>query len=634
MGVSQVGGFWGKLARVDLSNGRITYEELSEQFFRTYYGGAAAIAYYLLKEIPEGIDPLGPQNKLIFAPGVITGAPVPGSGRNAIGAKSPMTNGYGKTEAGGYWGVELKRAGIDILIVEGKADVPVYLWIKGDSIEIRNARHLWGLPIKETQEMMQQELGEKKLRTALIGPGGENMVRYACVINDLHHAAGRTGMGAVMGSKNLKGIAVLGDKKVPVADGEGLKRCSQWIGLNYKKLVPGLVKYGTGSALIEYNVQGNLPTRNFHDGYFDEAEQISAMTLMDTIGVRMSGCFSCPIKCKKIVQWGELVDPAYGGPEYETLAGFGSNCGISDVKIIAAANAMCNAASIDVISTSVTIGFAMECFEKGLLTPKDTGGIELSFGNSDALLKVLELIIKREGIGDLLAEGVMRVARKLGGGSEAFAIHVKGLEVGMHEPRLKFGLGLGYSVAAVGADHGMGIHDTYFSSDNARFQDIKGIGFLEPLPTNSMDPKKVSLVADLHRWRTFEDSLVTCYFVPFNFEKLIEVVKAVTGWNTTVYEGMKVGERAIQLARIFNIREGIGSQYDRLPGRFSEPVPRGGNKGAYISPEELEQALLYYYQEMGWTVNGVPGRYVLEKLDIGWAYGFLDFTANKEALSS
>ncbi len=618
-----MGGFWGKLVRVNLSTKQITNEELSEQFFRTYYGGAAAIGYFLLKELPKGVEPLGPENKLIFAPGVITGVPISGSGRNTIGAKSPLTNGIGKSEVGGFWGAELKRAGIDILIIEGKADYPVYLWINDDVIEIRDARHIWGQTTKDTQERMITELGENRIRTALIGPGGERLVRYACIMNDLKHSAGRGGMGAVMGSKNLKGIAVLGSNKVPVEDRESVIRNAKWLAANYKNLVPALAKYGTGVAMTSYRDIGNLPVRNFRDGYFEEAEAISAISVMDKIGVRMEGCYSCAIRCKKAVEVEGLIDQRYGGPEYESLGAFGSNCGVSDIIKICEANAFCNANSVDVISAGVTIGFAMECFENGLLTLEDTGGIDLSFGNGDAMLQVLRLIVNRKGIGNLLAEGTARVARIIGQGSEKFAMHVKGLELGMHEPRLKQGLGLGYAVAAVGADHNNSIHDTAFTSENLSLEGVKAIGTLRPMSNSDMGPRKVSLVADSHRWCNFQDSIVMCIFVPFNYEKTVEIIRAVTGWNTTVYEAMKVGERAIQLARVFNLREGIGPEYDCLPERSSTPTSEGGIKGIYISKDKLRQALTYYYKEMGWSQKGVPEEYTLEKLEIGWAAKYL-----------
>ncbi|NLD50351.1 MAG: aldehyde ferredoxin oxidoreductase family protein [Clostridiaceae bacterium] len=617
-----MGGFWGKLVRVNLSTREITNEELSEKFFRTYYGGAAVIGYFLLKELPKGIDPLGPENKLIFAPGVITGVPIAGCSRNSVGAKSPLSNGIGKSEAGGFWGAELKRAGIDVLIIEGKADHPVYLWINDDTVEIKDARHLWGKTTKETQESIRTELGQKRVRTALIGRGGEKLVKYACIVNDLKHTAGRTGMGAVMGSKYLKGIAVLGSKTVPVEDGEDVKEIAKWVATNYKKLIPGLAKYGTGAGIPAFNEIGNLPVRNFRDGYFEEAEAISPVTFMSDIGLGMEGCYACPIRCKKVVQC-ESTDPAYGGAEYETLAAFGSNCGIGDARIISAAHSFCNANSIDTISAGVTMGFAMECFEEGILKLEDTGGIELTFGNGKAMLQVLELIVTRKGIGDLLAEGVARVAKKLGKGSEKFAMHIKGVEFGLHEPRLKQGMGLGFAIGANGADHCNSIHDNTYTSESAGLEAIKAIGVLNPMANSDLSPRKVSLVADAHRWINFQDSALMCIFPPFDYNKTVDIVKAVTGWNSTVYEAMKVGERSIQMARVFNIREGITSEYDCLPERSYLPTTNGALKETSVDKDKFRQALLNFYKEMGWSENGIPDDYTLEKLEIGWAADYL-----------
>ncbi|MBS4021381.1 MAG: aldehyde ferredoxin oxidoreductase C-terminal domain-containing protein [Dethiobacter sp.] len=370
-----------------------------------------------------------------------------------------------------------------------------------------------------------------------------------------------------------------------------------------------------------FNSIGNIPTRNFRDGFFEDINNISAITLSEIIGYKMEGCSTCPVRCKKAVICSEMDinDSSYGGPEYETLASFGANCGVNDLKAIIAANAICNGNSIDTISAGVTIGFAMECFEKGILTLNDTGGIKLEFGNSEAMLQVLELIAKRQDIGDLLADGVLRAANTLGQGSDSFAVHVKGLEMGMHEPRLKQGLGLGYAVASLGADHNTGLHDTRYVSKSADLEEIKALGFMNPIPVNDLGPRKVSLFAALHRWNNFQDCLVKCIFVPFNFSKTVRAVSAITGWDTTVYEAMKVGERAIQLARIFNIREGFSAKEDNLPPRIHTPMPGGHLKGSHIAQSDLRQGIMLYYEEMGWTKDGIPKKSTLEKLEIEWA---------------
>ncbi len=377
-------GYTGKIIRVDLSKEAVSFMELEESFYRRYFGGRSLIAYFLLKELEQGIDPLAPDNKLIFACGPVTGAPVSGSGRNSIGAKSPLTGAYGEAEAGGFWGAELKRAGFDAIIVEGRAVEPVYLWIHGGEVEIKNASHLWGMEIKKSQKTIRGDLEDNLVKVAQIGPGGERMVRYASVINDLNHVAGRCGMGAVMGSKNLKAIAVKGEAKVNIADPENLKTLAQWMAKNVNKVARELHVYGTGAVMDVYEETGNLPVNNFRDGEFPSVDSISAQAVKEHVRVGMGTCFACAVACKKEVKVEEPwnVDPAYGGPEYETLAALGSNCGVDDLKAICKANELCQRYSLDTISTGVSISFAMECFEEGLLSKEDTDGLDLRFGNA------------------------------------------------------------------------------------------------------------------------------------------------------------------------------------------------------------------------------------------------------------
>ncbi|MDZ4230524.1 MAG: aldehyde ferredoxin oxidoreductase N-terminal domain-containing protein [Dehalococcoidales bacterium] len=379
------GGYAGKILRVNLSNKSIAAEAIDEAFCRKHIGGAGFIAHFLLNELAAGIDPLSPENKLIFALGPVTGTPLSGSGRHCIGAKSPLTGGFAKSEVGGYWGAELKHAGYDAVIIEGKAEKPVYLWIHDGEASLKDAAHLWGKNTKEVQQTLRSELGDHLIRVASIGPAGENMVRYACIINDLHDAAGRGGVGAVMGSKNLKAVAVRGHQMPALADPAYLKEMRGWL-LENKELWASFHEVGTGAGMNSGEATGNLPVRNFRDGTFPEVNRISGETLRDTYRIRMESCYACTVRCKKVVEIKEEphpVDPAYGGPEYETLASLGSNCGISDLKAIVKGNELCNAYSLDTISTGVTISYAMECFENGLLSIEDTNGIDLRFGNAE-----------------------------------------------------------------------------------------------------------------------------------------------------------------------------------------------------------------------------------------------------------
>jgi aldehyde:ferredoxin oxidoreductase len=610
--------FTGKILRINLNTDKTTIETLEETFYRRHFGGRGLISYVLLNELEPKIDPLGPENKLIFACGPVTGAPISGSGRNSVGAKAPLTYAYGEAEAGGYWGAELKRAGFDAIIVEGRAQSPVYLWIRDQNVEVRDASKLWGEEIKKSQEFIRKDLDNKTAKVAPIGPGGEKQVRYACVINDMNHAAGRCGMGAVMGSKNLKAIAVKGSTNVPVHKPKWLQKMAQWMAQNVDSVAHTLHTYGTGVGMDAMVEAGNLPIRNFRDGDFPEVDNISAETVKQTVSVGMGTCFACAIACKKEVKIDEpwTVDPEYGGPEYETLASLGSNCGVSDLKAVCKANELCQRYSIDTISTGTTISFAMECFEHGLLTLKDTNGIDLNFGNAESMLKMIEMIGEKRGLGAVLAEGTKRAAKKIGNGAEEFAVNVKGEEVPMHDPRLKRGEALGYSVSPTGADHVHNIHDTFLYPKLPN--SYNSLGVLEVVPVEDFGPKKVRLYKYVSEWRTLNNFLVMCLFTPWSVTQKVEIVRAVTGWNTTAFELMKVVERGNTLARIFNLREGFTEKDDWLPPRFFKPRTSGNLKNA-VSAKDLQNAKLLYYDMMGWTEKGVPKKSALDELDISWA---------------
>jgi len=613
-------GYTGQILRIDLSKNKISIDEPLELFYRRYFGGRGFIAYFLLKELEPRVDPLSPMNKLIFACGPVTGAAISGSGRNSVGAKSPLTGAYGESEVGGFWGAELKRAGFDAIIIEDKAKSPVYLWICDGKVEIKDADHLWGMETKEVQNTICDELGEKSLRFAQIGLGGENLVRYASIINDMNHAAGRCGIGAVMGSKNLKAVVVKGKRAIKVANSDRLGQLQRWLIENMEKEVRGLHTYGTGYKMDAGLEIGNIPVHNFRDSEFPNIDAISAQTIKETVRVGMGTCFACPIACKKEVKvekpWD--VDPVYGGPEYETLIALGSNCGIDDLKAICKANELCQKYSLDTISIGVTIGFAMECFEKGLLTERDTGGGPLRFGDSNAMLHMVELIARREGIGDILAEGVRRAAEKISNGAEKLAVHVKGQEVPMHEPRLKKALGLGYAVSPTGPDHINNMHDTGLTSRD--LEDLKSFGVLEKVPIEDLGAKKIRMYIYLTNWTSLNNCLVMCVFPPWNNHQKEEIIKATTGWNTTTFELMKVSERAINLARIYNIREGFTEKDDWLPERFFHPKTSGTLSETSVDRKELEAARRTYYGMMGWDEEkGIPTQSKLEELDIAWA---------------
>jgi len=606
-------GFHNRILRVDLSNRQINVEQPGEYFFRTYFGGWGLIAYYLLQELDPGTDPLGPGNLLVFAPGVVTGAPLGGSGRNAVGAKSPLTGGFGEGDVGGFWGAELKRAGWDAIVVTGQAEEPVYLWIKdyqdfgetsvssveslSRAVEIRDAAHLWGKRTAEVERILKEELGDERIRVTQCGLAGEKLVRYACVTNDITHFAGRTGLGAVMGSKKLRAIAVRGTGQVQLADRDKVRQAARWLSDNVEDRLGGMRRDGTDGGLLDLSESGALPTRNFQQGSFEGARKITGETMTDTILVDRDNCFACPVYCKRVVKvTGRYeVDPVYGGPEYETVGALGSCCGIDDLEAIAYGNQLCAAYGLDTISTGTTIAWAMECFERGLLTTEDTGGLEVCFGNTEAMVTLIEQIAHREGFGDLLAEGCLRAARKIGRGTERYAMQVKGQEMPMHEPRIRFGQDLGYATSATGADHIHNIWDGAYESEGRAIQDMRRLGILETMPADYLGPEKVRLAKYQIDWQVFKNCVGLCVFMPYDREQMRDIVQGVTGWNTSIFELMKVGERALAMARAFNYREGFTAQDDVAHWRFSTRFESGPLKGVKIPAEDIATALDLYY---------------------------------------
>ncbi len=561
-----------RILRVDLSTGGVSVEERDERYYRKWLGGSGLIAQILLTELPEDVDALGPENKLVFALSPITGTPVYATGRNGVGGKSPLSGGIALCQVGENWGVELKKAGFDVLVVEGRAEKPVYVFIDDGDVTIRDAGPLWGLQTKETQAAIRAELGDKRVRVAMIGPGGENLVPFACIMNGPYDAAGRGGLGAVMGSKNLKAIAARGSGRPTVFDREGVKAINSWLLDKHWKgfwLQKVLVEYGTGGPEMEgMEAIGHLPVNNWRGAPFPGIANVHGGALKERLSVGMEGCFGCPLRCKKKLRSGApyFVDEEYGGPEYEAMCGLGTNCGVDDPEAMAKANELCNAYSLDAISTGTTISFAMECFENGLLTLEDTDGMELRFGNGPALVKCVELIAKREGIGALLAEGSARAAVKIGRGAEKLSVEVKGVHPGMHEPRRLPAFALGFMVNPNGADHCANVHDDLFASEHG-MQDFASLGFYDTVPFEDIGPRKVALFKVGHIREFLNDCLLTCHlaYVGVDFNTPADILSKVTGWDVGVAELIRSAERILTAARLFNIRQGLGADDDRLP---------------------------------------------------------------------
>ena len=608
-----------RILRVDLSAGRVSTEERDERYYRKWLGGSGLITDILLKEVPAGADPLGPENKLVFALSPITGTAVYATGRNGVGGKSPLSGGIALCQVGEYWGAELRKAGYDVLVVEGKADKPVYISIKDDAVSIADAGAVWGLKTKETQAAVRAELGDKRARVAMIGPAGENLVPFACIMNGPFDAAGRGGLGAVMGSKNLKAIAVRGTGRPVVFDREGVRAMNasllngHWANFWLQKV---LVEFGTGGPEMEgMEAIGHLPVNNWRGAYFPGIKNIHGGAMKEKLSIgSQEGCYGCPLRCKKKLRSGApyFIDEAYGGPEYEAMCGLGSNCGVDDVEAVVKANEVCNANSMDVISAGTTVAFAMECFEKGILTLEDTGGIDLRFGNGRALVDCCELIARREGIGALLAEGSRAAAQKLGRGAEALSVEVKGVHPGMHEPRRLPAFALGFMVNPNGADHTANVHDDLFASEEG-MKDFEFLGYYDTVPMDDIGPRKVSLFKVGHFREFLNDCLLLCHlaFVGVSFRVPVEILRKVTGWDVTEAELMRTSERILTAARLFNVREGIGADDDALPVRYFEPKTEGPPVAA-LDRDKMEAAKKYYYHLMGWDENGVP---LPEKVD-------------------
>ena len=614
-------GYAGKILKVDLTTGTMETEEPAESFYRRHLGGNGFVGYYLLTEVPKDADPLGPDNALIFAAGAVTGIPIAGAGRSCVGAKSPLTDGYGEADVGGFFGAEMKQAGFDAVVVKGKAETPVYLWLHDGEAEIRPADDLWGTTTLDCQEKIQEELGDSRVRLAMIGPGGEKLVRTACVINDLRHAAGRTGLGAVMGSKNLKALAARGKMSVPLGDSDKVRELSRWMRDNWKDKAWGLFDTGTDGGLVDLSEFGALPTRNFQDGQFEGAEKITGATMRDTILKDREGCYACPVRCKRVVEIHDDdydVDPIYGGPEYETVGAFGSNCGVDDLRAVSKAHEICNAYSLDTISTGMMVSFAMECYENGLLTTEDTGGLELNFGNGQAMVELTRMIGEREGLGDILAEGPKRAAAEIGQGCEQYMVAVKGQPFPMHECRTRHGQALGYAVSPTGADH---VHNYWDGGQEKEplGEGLQSLGIYEAVPQTELNSHKVRAYMVSTNWFWLYNHLGCCNFLPWSQDQVVDIVRGITGWQTNVYELLKVAERGVTMARAFNLREGLDRKDDILPLRMNTPHKSGVVNEKPVDPEVLYEHVSMFYEMSGWDVEtGVPTMGKLRDLDIEW----------------
>ncbi|MGD0820769.1 MAG: aldehyde ferredoxin oxidoreductase family protein [Desulfomonilia bacterium] len=605
----------GKILRVDLTHRKVSEEPLPRGDAALLLGGCGLATKYLFQELKPGVDPLGPENKLIFMSGPLTGTLSPSSGKYNAVTKSPLTGLWGQSGSGGKWGRELKRSGFDGIIIEGASEKPVYLIIDNGKVTFNDASGLWGKNVFDTTTILEQQLG-KGFCIACIGTGGENLVKYAAIMNERHRALGRGGFGAVMGSKKLKAVAVKGEMKIPIFDQAAFeaaaKVASDFISESLLKIT--LEVYGTAMVLDLVNVKGGLPTRNWQGGVCAYADKINAPAINDKILVGRKACFACPIACGRHV---DIKTGKYAikgeGPEYESIGTFGSMCDISDIEAITYAHILCNDLGLDTVSAGSTIAFAMECYEKGILKKKDTGGKEILFGNADTMVDLVRSIAARQGIGDLLAEGTRRMAAQLGHGSERFAMNVKGMELPAYDCRATKITGLAYVTANRGGDH----ITAYIQGPT--FLDIPFLIVEENTIEDATkeNPLEAKVVKDMEDALTTFDALGACKFMGMALmaDDLLPVINAATGWNLDVAGFRRSGERIFNLARMFNIREGMRRKDDTLPARLlEEPLPDGPAAGLTV---DLDPLLDAYYEFRGWDMQtGIPTREKLRELEL------------------
>jgi aldehyde:ferredoxin oxidoreductase len=602
-------GYAGKILHVDLSTGKTHTEKLNTEYAKKYIGGIGLGMRLWLDHAKPHLEPLSPQNPLILTLGPISGTMFPTGGNgHAFVAKSPETQAIGEAVAHGTFGAELKRAGYDAIILKNKAEKPTYLWIDDESAQLLDASHLMGQSPAQTEEAIKTEIGDYYIRVAAIGIAGEKLSPIACIINEKTRAAGRTGLGAVMGSKNLKAIAVRGTHDIIPAKPDQFMDMVQEFHERMKG--PATQKYrtlGTPENVLVHNALYCMPTRNYNNAHFEEADRVSGEVLNEKYVAKIIGCNSCAMRCEH-----EVVVPEgpYKGTmtrmEYETLWAMGPYCGIGRLDTIIKGMELADYYGMDAISAGVIVGFTMDCYENGILTKKDLGGIEANFGNSEALIQLLELIGKREGIGAILSEGVRAAAKKIGKGAEKLAQHIKGLEVTGYDLRCLKTAALGFAVSFRGADHNR--HGAYAFDVKGKVDRLKA------------EKGRGKMVEDMEDTYAVIDSLIICKFSRGTYYKgladMAKLYNLVTGFEMSGEELKRCGERINTVARLINIREGLGRKDDTLPWKVMHmPIPdEGPVQGAVVTQEELDLLLDDYYTSRGWTLEGVPTAAKLKEL--------------------
>ena len=621
--------YGGTILRVNLTDGTIHRHPTEEHLARAFLGGRGLNVKRLWDELPAHTDGLSPQNMLVFGAGPLVGTLFPGGARFNVSAMSPQTGILGDSNAGGFFGPELKFAGYDQVIIQGRADHPVYLWIKDDAVELRGAQELWGQDVWETTSALKQKLDDTDVQVAAIGQGAENGVRFAGVFVNLNRPAARTGMGTVMASKNLKAVAVRGTGLIPVADmarfSEIIERLDEVI-YNHPEYEIRR-RLGTTKLIKALDSIGGLPTRHFQRGCFEEADAVSGEAIEELYKIKSKACFACTIPCSRFLAVDDARFPGLRleGPEYEPLAGFTARVGNGDLALALKCIDLANRYGVDAIALSEVISWAMECYQRGLLSREEADGLDLTWGNGETILALIHKVAHREGFGDFLADGVKKAAERLGRGSEEIAMHGKGLEVFQADVRSIKAYGLGNAVASRGADHLRS--EPWFEFSNDPEEGISRYGI--PETAFRLEYKGKGLVVKhFEEMAAIADAAGVCKNTYNNMEVLdwegtAELLRAATGWDLTGQEVRRIGERIVNLERLFIAREGITRQDDTLPKRFlEEPLPEGSGPSTG-SVLELEPMLDEYYRARGWDAEtGLPTKKKLEELSlakpVGW----------------
>jgi aldehyde:ferredoxin oxidoreductase len=619
-------GYAGVVLRIELNYATIRKETLPETLVENFIGGRGFVAKMLYDEIGPEIGPFDPQNMLIVATGPLTGHFLPASGKTHFGTKSPATGGYADSNMGGHFGPQLKYAGYDVLVITGKAEKPSYILINDDTVEIRPAAEYWGQGSITSEKNLKHHLGDA-YQIITIGPAGENRVRYACISHDFGRQAGRTGVGAVMGSKNIKAIAVKGTGSISVANLQAAysKGKEAYQKVKAKPGFEGWTPEGTAGLTNWANEVGVFPTRNFQTSYAEHYENINGKAILDRLKITDKGCFGCPTPCGKYGHTKTASGSAYlEGPEYETIALFGGNCVLKTIEEVAYANYLCDELGIDTISAGVVIGWAIECFQKGILKRDDIGK-EIDFSDLDSVVYLLNKIARREGIGDLLAEGVKIAAEKTSNGSERFAIHVKGLEWSGYECRNAPSMMLAYLTADIGAHHNRAWvlgHDVAGAWTSVHDLIASGGGD-EVQPKAVVSDRSAEYVITSQHKRSLFDAMGNCRLqmmeLGFEEEHYAELYSLITGRTKTWDELLKISERIWHLTRAFSVRElnGIDRHFDFPPARLTEePIVDGPNKGHVLSQQDIHNLLTWYYTKRGWNENGIPTRETLLRVGL------------------